>query len=123
MSLVRTVLIVDDSQDLTEVAAEFLRIFDYTVYTASNGIEALERLKTSQVGIVVSDIHMPDMDGLTLMGEIKARYPGLPVVLMTGFSVSEARKIALGKGADAFVAKPFRMKELKDVIESFYTTS
>ncbi|MEN6476209.1 MAG: response regulator [Syntrophaceae bacterium] len=123
MSLVRTVLIVDDSQDLTEVAAEFLRIFDYTVYTAANGIEALERLKTSQVGIVVSDIHMPDMDGLTLMSEIKARYPGLPVVLITGFSVSEARKIALGKGADAFVAKPFRMKELKDVIESFYTTS
>ena len=123
MNLVRTVLIVDDSQDLTEVAAEFLRIFDYTVYTAANGIEALERLKTSQVGIVISDIHMPGMDGLTLMGEIKARYPGLPVVLITGFSVSEARKIALGKGADAFVAKPFRMKELKDVIESFYSTS
>jgi len=123
MSLVRTVLIVDDSQDLTEVAAEFLRIFDYTVYTASNGVEALERLKTSPVGIVVSDIHMPGMDGLTLMSEIKTRYPGLPVVLITGFSVSEARKIALNKGADAFVAKPFRMKELKDVIESFYTTS
>ena len=123
MNLVRTVLIVDDSQDLTEVAAEFLRIFDYTVYTAANGIEALERLKTSQVGIVISDIHMPGMDGLTLMGEIKARYPGLPVVLITGFSVSEARKIALGKGADAFVAKPFRMKELKDVIETFYTAA
>ena len=121
--MVRTVLIVDDSQDLTEVAAEFLRIFDYTVYTASNGVEALERLKTSPVGIVVSDIHMPGMDGLTLMSEIKTRYPGLPVVLITGFSVSEARKIALNKGADAFVAKPFRMKELKDVIESFYTTS
>jgi len=123
MSLVRTVLIVDDSQDLTEVAAEFLRIFDYTVYTASNGVEALERLKTRPVGIVVSEIHMPGMDGLTLMSEIKTRYPGLPVVLITGFSVSEARKIALNKGADAFVAKPFRMKELKDVIESFYTTS
>jgi len=121
--MVRTVLIVDDSQDLTEVAAEFLRIFDYTVYTASNGIEALERLKTSQVGIVVSDIHMPDMDGLTLMGKIKAGYPGVPVILITGFSVSEARKIALNRGADAFVAKPFRMKELKDVIESFYSAS
>jgi two-component system, NtrC family, response regulator PilR len=121
MSSERTVLVVDDSQDLTEVVAEYLGIYGYTVYTASNGNEALECLKNREIRIVVSDIHMPGMDGLTLMGEIKARYPGLPVILITGFSVSEARKIALGKGADAFVAKPFRMKELKDVLESFYT--
>lgn len=121
MNVVRAVLVVDDSADLTEVVAEYLSIYDYTVYTATSGQEALEHLQKREIGVVVSDIHMPGMDGLTLMSEIKARYPGIPVILITGFSVGEARKIALGKGADAFVAKPFRMKELKDVIESFYT--
>jgi len=112
------ILVVDDSPELSEVVAEFLGMFGYTVHTAHNGREALDCIQTHAIRLVVSDIHMPGMDGLTLMGEIKDRFPGVPVVLITGFSVSEARKIALGKGADAFVAKPFHMKELKDVIES-----
>lgn len=115
------ILVVDDSNDLSEVVAEFLGMFGYTVYTASNGLEALDCMKSHDIQVVVSDIHMPGMDGLTLMSEIKGRYPGLPVILITGFSVSEARKIALDKGADAFVGKPFHMKDLKDVIESLCT--
>jgi len=70
---------------------------------------------------VVSDIHMPGMDGFTLMTEIKTRYPDIPVILITGFSVGEAQKIAFEKGANAFVAKPFRLKDLKQVIESVST--
>jgi CheY-like chemotaxis protein len=53
-----------------------------------------------------------------LMTEIKARYPDIPIILITGFSVGEAKKIAFEKGADAFMAKPFRLKDLKRVIES-----
>jgi len=58
------------------------------------------------------------MDGLTLMGEIRARYPQVPVVLIIGFSVSEAKKVAFERGANAFVAKPFKLRELKNVIEA-----
>ncbi|HON96489.1 MAG TPA: response regulator, partial [Deltaproteobacteria bacterium] len=68
--------------------------------------------------LVVSDIHMPRMDGFTLMGEIRTRYPQVPIVLITGFSVSEAKKMAFERGANAFVAKPFKLKDLKNVIES-----
>jgi CheY-like chemotaxis protein len=112
------ILIVDDSQDLTHVIADFLGMYGYRVSTARDGHDALECMNSEHIQVVVSDIHMPRMDGFTLMGEIKAKYPKVPIVLITGFSVSEAQKLAFDRGANAFVAKPFKLKELKSVIES-----
>ena len=114
----KRILIVDDSQDLTHVIADFLGMYGYQVHTARDGHDALECMLSEQIQIVVSDIHMPRMDGFTLMGEIKTKYPKVPIVLITGFSVSEAQKMAFECGANAFVAKPFKLKELKSVIES-----
>jgi CheY-like chemotaxis protein len=112
------ILIVDDSQDLTHVIADFLGMYGYKVHTARDGYDALECMNSTHIQVVVSDIHMPRMDGFTLMGEIKTKYPKVPIVLITGFSVSEAQKMAFDRGANAFVAKPFKLKELKSVIES-----
>jgi CheY-like chemotaxis protein len=114
----KRILIVDDSDELTHVIAEFLNMFGYHVYTAHDGIDALRFMETETMDVVVSDIHMPRMDGYTLMTEIKAKYPQTPIILITGFSVSEAQKLAFEKGANAFVAKPFHLKDLKGVIES-----
>jgi CheY-like chemotaxis protein len=100
------------------VIADFLSMHGYQVHTVHNGYDALECIGKKRVDIVVSDIHMPGMDGFTLMTEIKTRYPDIPIILITGFSVGEAKKIAFEKGADAFMAKPFRLKDLKRVIES-----
>lgn len=112
------ILVVDDSIDLAGVIADFLSMFDYEVYTANDGLQALEILQHKPMDLVVSDIHMPHMDGFQLISEIKGRYPEIPVVLITGFSVSEAKKTAFEKGAEAFVAKPFHLKELKAVVDS-----
>src|SRR5512137_789460 len=117
----KNILIVDDSRDLTHVIADFLSMNGYQVHTAHNGHDALERMGKEHIDIVVSDIHMPGMDGFTLMAEIKTKYPDIPVILITGFSVGDAQKIAFEKGANAFVAKPFRLKDLKQVIESVST--
>jgi two-component system, response regulator FlrC len=114
----KQILIVDDSQDLTHVIADFLGMYGYKVHTARDGYDALECMLSQQIQVVVSDIHMPHMDGFTLMGEIKTKYPKVPIVLITGFSISEAQKMAFERGANAFVAKPFKLKELKSVIES-----
>lgn len=118
MNSSKQILIVDDSHDLTHVIADFLSMYGYQVHTARDGYDALECMKSQQIQVVVSDIHMPRMDGFTLMGEIKTKYPKVPIVLITGFSVSDAQKMAFERGADAFVAKPFKLKELKSVIES-----
>ena len=121
MTRSKNILIVDDSRDLTHVIADFLSINGYQVHTAHNGHDALERMGKEHIDIVVSDIHMPGMDGFTLMTEIKTKYPDIPVILITGFSIGDAQKIAFEKGANAFVAKPFRLKDLKQVIESVST--
>jgi len=117
---IRNILVVDDSHELAHVIAEFLGMYGYHVYTADDGYDALEFIKKQDMDIVVSDIHMPRMDGFRLLAEIKNRYPTLPTILITGFSVSEARKMAFEKGADAFVAKPFRLNDLKNVIDSVF---
>jgi len=117
----KNILVVDDSDDLTHVIAEFLSIYDYHVFTASDGCDALAWMEKKDVDAVVSDIHMPRMDGFTLMTKIKSKYPDTPIILITGFSVSEAKKMAFEKGADAFVAKPFHLKELKNVIDSIFS--
>ncbi|MBN2298411.1 MAG: response regulator [Deltaproteobacteria bacterium] len=117
----KNILVVDDSDDLTHVIAEFLSIYGYHVFTASDGCDALEWMEKKAVDAVVSDIHMPRMDGFTLMTKIKNKYPDTPIILITGFSVSEAKKMAFEKGADAFVAKPFHLKELKNVIDSIFS--
>ncbi len=114
----KNILIVDDSDDLAQVIADFLSMFGYHVHTAKDGLDALQCLERKAMDIVVSDIHMPRMDGYTLMTEIKSRYPETPIILITGFSVSEAKKMAFEKGANAFVAKPFHLKDLKGVIDS-----
>ncbi|HNY64346.1 MAG TPA: response regulator [Deltaproteobacteria bacterium] len=117
----KKILIVDDSDELTHVISDFLSMFGYHVHTARDGVDALKFMESETMDVVISDIHMPRMDGYTLMTEIKTRYPETPIVLITGFSVSEAKKLAFEKGADAFVAKPFHLKDLKGVIDSIFS--
>ncbi len=112
------ILIVDDSQELLDVICEYMETSGFTVHATTQSLDALRLIAVTGYDVVISDIHMPEMDGLELMAQIKSKHPGLPVVLITGYSVSEARKIAMEKGADAFVAKPFHMKEILDVVNN-----
>ena len=116
MSKQPKILIVDDSQELLDIMCEYLETCGYTVHMTTESKDALRLIAATRYDIIVSDIHMPEMDGLELMARIKNKHPGLPVVLITGYSVSEARKIAMEKGADAFVEKPFHMKKIIEVV-------
>lgn len=116
MSKQPKILIVDDSRELSDIICEYMEANGYKADTTTESLDALRLISANGYDLVVSDIHMPGMDGLELMAQIKARYPGLPVVLITGYSVSEARKIAMEKGADDFIGKPFHMKEIFDVV-------
>ena len=80
----KSILVVDDSHDLTHVIADFLGMHGYQVHTADDGYGALECMRQQQIDVVVTDIHMPGMDGFTLMDEIKSRYPEVPIILITG---------------------------------------
>ena len=86
----------------------------YKVDTFPNGVEALDALLKEHYDIVVSDIMMPEMDGVTLLKKIKtnSRINDIPVILLTSKSDVADRLESFKKGADAFLAKPFNMSEL-----------
>jgi len=107
-----TILVVDDEPYMTEMLQSFFEMNNYVCFTASDGIEALEVLKTEKIDIVITDMKMPEMDGLDLLKEVKKNYQGTSAVIMTGFSEEYTTSEALNSGADGYITKPFRNKEL-----------
>ena len=106
-------LVVDDEPDfLRGLARSIPRELDYTVLTAKTGLEALELLRRRPIDLVLTDIRMPDMDGLRLLEEIKSRDPWITVVVMTAFGTIDSAIQAIKKGAYDFVQKPFTPDEI-----------
>ncbi len=116
-----SVLVVDDEPDLLEIMAEWFRREGGTVFVAENGAEALRLVHDHQVDVVVSDIHMPVMDGVTMLQKIKSANTYLPsVIFITGFYDIEPRE-AYELGAEAIISKPVERKYLIDVVSRILT--
>lgn len=113
-----TVLVVDDSAVDRHLAGGLLRKRGLTPVFASHGREALELIDRDQPDIVVTDLQMPEMDGLELTGAIRRRFPFLPVVLMTAHGSEEIAVQALQRGAASYVAKRNLAHELADTVGS-----
>ncbi len=113
------VLIVDDSAAIRKILQRVLRQTDVAigqVHEAGDGVEALEALKTKRVGLILSDINMPNMDGIQLLGEIKAQeeLKKVPVIMVTTEG-SQARVMeAVQLGASGYVRKPFTAEQIKE---------
>lgn len=109
-----TVLVVEDSPDMLAFVARQLAT-EYCVLTASNGIEALEVLGKETVNLVVSDIMMPEMDGLELCERLKSEldYSHIPVILLTAKTTMQAKIEGMKLGADVYIEKPFSVEYLK----------
>jgi DNA-binding response OmpR family regulator len=119
MSKTKKILIVDDDQDLLDAIANLLEIHGYQVYVTTKGSEVIDMMVKNEVDAVVTDVCMDGLDGFHLVAEIKKQFSGMPVILMSGVNVDEARRLACSYGADGFIAKPFRIKELIDTINMF----
>jgi len=119
------VLLVDDDEELTHYVA--IEMGDeYRVSVAGNGREALKKLlmMPDHYDIVVSDISMPEMDGITLLERIKENphLSALPVILLSSKSAVDDRVTGLRHGADAYLSKPFNMEELRLTIDNLIST-
>ncbi len=113
-----TVLVVDDVQSQMELICQALRSGGWGITQASNGKEALERLKDSSPDIVVLDVIMPDMSGFEVLRRIRknATTRHLPVVVLTTKNAEHDKAWGLDMGANAYVTKPFDPHHLVDVI-------
>jgi signal transduction histidine kinase/ligand-binding sensor domain-containing protein/DNA-binding response OmpR family regulator len=115
-----TILIVDDNKDMVDFLADNLHA-DFNVLTASNGVEALVLMAAHDVSLVVSDVMMPEMDGMELCRRIKTdlRISHIPVILLTAKSAEESLVEGLELGADDYITKPFNFNVLRLRINKF----
>lgn len=113
----RHILIVDDEPLVRRSLSEFLTLQGYTVSSASSSKEALSLLKNYIADIVITDIKMPEMDGMQLLKQIKIGHPNTPVILITSYGSIESAVEAMKEGAYDYVTKPIVDSEIKIVIE------
>ncbi|TJZ62178.1 response regulator [Sphingobacterium olei] len=113
-------LLVEDNEDLRLTMCNVLSR-NYTIYQATHGEEALELLRDHDIDIVISDIMMPVMDGLTLCRTIKSNTEinHIPIILLTAKNSIDDRIESYQAGADAYISKPFELKVLEARIHSF----
>ncbi len=112
-----TILIVDDEQSYRQLLSLVFEADGHTVRTASNGRDALDVLQSEPAAVVISDVRMPDMDGIDLLRAVRETQPDLGVVLMTAFASVETAREAFKLGADDFIQKPFDVEELKLIVK------
>ena len=120
-----SILVVDDERDVAELFRQRFRRETregtYVMHFAYSGEEALEKLTGGiepQLIVILSDINMPGMDGLSLLREIKGRRPELPVMMVTAYGDDERRRLANEYGAAEFINKPVDFDLLKKQLQS-----
>jgi len=114
----KKVLIVDDDMEILKLLKEGLTRYDetFSVLTATNGLEAIDQLKENTVSIMVTDLMMPEMDGLSLLAHAMEHYPEIPVIVITGYSTPEMERSAWEIGAVGYISKPFMINDLAERI-------
>jgi two-component system, cell cycle sensor histidine kinase and response regulator CckA len=118
-----TILLVEDEEELRALNARGLKSRGYTVIEAGNGVEALGELERQggHVDIVVSDVVMPEMDGPTLMKELKKRKPDIKIIFVSGYAEDAFDKTLPDHKQFNFLAKPFTLKQLVTVVKETMT--
>ncbi len=110
------ILFVDDEPALRELTAERLGELGFEVVQAENGERGLALLDEFAFDVVITDLRMPGVDGLTLLDAAVERYPGIIVIVVTGYGTVKDAVGAIRRGATDFIAKPFQFEELKHVL-------
>jgi two-component system response regulator PilR (NtrC family) len=111
------VLVVDDEQGMREFLTMLLEKQGHRVITAAEGEQALQLVAEQTPDLVISDLRMPNVDGIGLLAGIRKQYPELPVILVTAYASSDSTIQAMRLGADDYITKPFRIEEIRLVVE------
>lgn len=113
----QTVLVVDDDKEIVRVLSRLLELEAYQVLKAYNGMEALELLMGNSVHLILMDVMMPKLDGLSTLLEIRRRR-NIPVIILSANTEESDKVLGLSMGADDYVSKPFQTAELMARVRS-----
>jgi two-component system response regulator (stage 0 sporulation protein F) len=109
-------MIVDDEPDILLVLGEFLSNEGFKVLTAQDGLQAIEKIKTFHIDLVLLDMAMPGMNGIDALRELKKLKPGLSVIMITAYRDAEKVVEAFRLGAYDCIFKPFDLKYLRQAV-------
>jgi two-component system response regulator PilR (NtrC family) len=112
------ILIVDDELSMREFLTILLEREGYEVASAANAADALAQLEKGLFDLVVSDVQMPGLNGIELLGRIKSMAPDTAVLMITAFSEAEQAVEAMKQGAYDYIAKPFKIEEVKQLVKN-----
>lgn len=111
MSNMYNILVCDDERDIVSALQIYLESDGYKVYTAYNGIEAIEQFEKNEIHLILMDIMMPQMDGITAMVRLREN-SNVPVILLSAKSEDTDKVLGLNVGADDYITKPFNPVEM-----------
>ncbi|SHI73348.1 Response regulator receiver domain-containing protein [Malonomonas rubra DSM 5091] len=114
------VLVVDDEENARIGLKKLLAIEGFQVDAVANGFEALEYLKNAPIDLVITDINMPEMNGLVFLRELNRSYPSVNVIMVTAYGGVESYLEAMNLGAFEYLNKPVKIEELKAVMSRIF---
>ena len=106
------ILVVDDEPSIRDLLAKTLALAEYDVDVAPDGRAAIERIRTTAYDLLIADLRMPGMDGLSVIREARRLKTDLPVIIITGFSTESSAIEAVNLGVSGYLTKPFRVPEV-----------
>lgn len=114
------ILVIEDEEDLREVVVSALNNAGYQASSASNGLQGVEKAFADQPDLVISDVEMPNMDGLTVLTWLRndPTTAAIPFILMTSFVEKVPMRLGMNAGADDYLSKPFQISDLVDAVKS-----
>jgi DNA-binding NtrC family response regulator len=111
------VMVVDDEENIREVLSNYLESMNYSVETAEDGEDALQKFQKGNFDLIISDLLMPNIDGLELLKRIRGIDKDVIFLMITGYPSIETAVDAIKKGAYDYITKPFHMEDVKLRIE------
>ncbi|MBN1396988.1 MAG: response regulator [Bacteroidetes bacterium] len=117
----KVVLVVDDSATVRKFVAAALNMKGFRVITASDGIEALERMPSEKFDLIITDLNMPDMDGYELIRSIREtpEYRDIPIIVLSSMTDLKNKDLAMESGALAFLEKPLSTEVIQREVFKF----
>lgn len=110
------VLVLDDEPIVCKRLQPALEKLGFAVDTFTQSVEAMHQVQQSAYDIVITDLKMKEIDGMRFLEEVKKQRPQTEVIVITGFATMETAKQSFQKGVFDFIAKPFKLSEIQDVV-------
>ena len=117
---IKRILVVDDEENTRIGLTKLLSQEGYEVGSAANGNEALDYLGREKVSLVISDINMPEMNGLVFLRELSRKFPSTNVIMITAYGGVESYLEAMNLGAYEYLHKPVRLDELRSIMKKIF---